>query len=87
MNHKEALEEVKDQLINAGDYEDMYWDCVPTAILEALEKQIPKKINSDDGFGGRCPLCGCYNVKSIFSIKGHKYCSECGQKLDWEAKE
>ena len=32
----------------------------------------PKKINSDNGFGGRCPVCGYYIVKSIFSSKGHK---------------
>lgn len=51
MNYKETLEEVKDQLINAGDYDDVYWDCVPTVILsvcaEALilvkEKELLKK--------------------------------------------
>lgn len=57
------------------------------ACKEALEKQIPKKINSDNGFGGRCPVCGYYIVKSIFSSKGHEYCPECGQKLDWEVEE
>ena len=59
----------------------------PEELQEALEKQTPKKINSDNGFGGRCPVCGYYIVKSIFSSKGHKYCPECGQKLDWEVNE
>lgn len=83
MSNEEALKEIEKQIADAGYVYDDFLDICK----EALEKQIPKKINSDDGFGGRCPLCGCYNVKSIFSIKGHKYCSECGQKLDWEVKE
>jgi len=90
MNYKEALTEIKFQLEDVGYYDVVYWDSIPTAILkvcvEALEKQIPKKINNDDGFGGRCPVCGYYIVKSIFSSKGHKYCSECGQAIDWEVK-
>lgn len=59
MNHKEALKEIKYQLKDVGDYDDVYWDCVPTAILkicvealaailkictEALKKQIPKQV-------------------------------------------
>ena len=62
-------------------------DKLKTETVEALEIQIPKKINSDNGFGGRCPVCGYYIVKSIFSSKGHKYCSECGQAIDWEVSE
>lgn len=83
MSNEEALKEIEKQIADAGYvYDDFLGIC-----KESLEKQIPKKINSDDGFGGRCPVCGCYNIKSTFSIKGHKYCSECGQKLDWEVKE
>jgi len=82
MNYKEALKEIKKQIADAGYLYDDFLD----ACKEALEKQIPKKINSDNGFGGRCPVCGYYIVKSIFSSKGHKYCSECGQAIDWEVK-
>ena len=91
MNHKETLEEVKDQLINAGDYEDRYLDCGPTAILEALEKQIPKqvkKIRHETILGYavtvHCPFCG----GSVWqNADESKYCFRCGQKLDWEVKE
>ena len=82
MNYEEALKEIKKQIADAGYLYDDFLD----ACKEALEKQIPKKINSDNGFGGRCPVCGYYIVKSIFSSKGHKYCSECGQAIDWEVK-
>ena len=82
MNYEEALKEIKKQIADAGYVYDDFLD----ACKEALEKQIPKKINSDNGFGGRCPVCGYYIVKSIFSSKGHKYCSECGQAIDWEVK-
>ena len=83
MNYKEALKEIKKQIAETGYVYNDFLD----ACKEALEKQIPKKINSDNGFGGRCPVCGYYIVKSIFSSKGHEYCPECGQKLDWEVKE
>lgn len=47
----------------------------------ALEKQIPKKIQLDNDNGvyekEYCPLCN----KRLFS--GEKYCSRCGQALDW----
>jgi len=83
MNYEEALKEIEKQIADVGYVYDDFLDICK----EALEKQIPKKINSDNGFGGRCPICGYYIVKSIFSSKGHKYCPECGQKLDWEVKE
>lgn len=54
-----------------------------TEIVEAIEKQIPKKIKKTDGFGGRCPVCGYYIAKIIYSSKGYKYCPECGQAIDW----
>lgn len=51
-------------------------------IIEALEKQIPKKpiehIVNKVGFPYyECPICGECDVY------GQKYCDECGQKLDW----
>ena len=48
--------------------------------VEALEKQMPKKIVVDSGFEGLryCPFC---NVR--FIGWGMKYCGECGQALDW----
>lgn len=55
------------------------------AIL-ALEKQIPKKVNiSLKGTTGWNTKCHCPNCRSFIS-KG-KYCSECGQALDWGDRE
>lgn len=61
-----------------------YAVAIETAI-QALEKQIPKKVlnlmlNDGDGhlikaFKGICPYCQC--------IVTNEYCSRCGQALDW----
>ena len=52
--------------------------------LQALEKQIPKKmvIKNDNGRPSRaCGGCGC------FVLPASRFCSKCGQKLDWSDKE
>ena len=52
-------------------------------VMEALEKQIPKKpIDKTleyDGYYGRCP--GCNRV--IYDYKDRNRCYNCGQALDW----
>ncbi len=63
--------------------------------VKALEKQIPRKVNNlskiylDFGVGkkikvsayGNCPNCN-YNIDIV-----SKYCTRCGQKLDWREEE
>ena len=46
------------------------------AVIEALEKQIPKKTVKPESpyFKFACPACGNY------PLSGH-YCSECGQAV------
>lgn len=53
---------------------------------QALEKQMPIKaiitghnnaVNTDVG---RCPICN----GALLRACDHKYCPDCGQKLDWE---
>jgi hypothetical protein len=48
-------------------------------IVDALEKQIPKKpknIGKHKGIGACC-MCGC-------GVEKHEnYCLRCGQRLDW----
>ena len=50
-----------------------------TAILDALNKQTPKKPTdiSKSELYGRCAVCG-----QIVHI-GNRYCDQCGQALDW----
>lgn len=49
------------------------------AILEALQKQIPKKPVelAKSKLHGRCAVCG----NSV--LVGTRYCDNCGQALDW----
>lgn len=52
-------------------------------VVEALEKQIPKRPNIHEGFMtvARCPVCN-----EITAFK-NEYCSGCGQKLDWSKRD
>lgn len=54
--------------------------------IEALEKQIPKKvIFEDDGNLLLCPNCGLDLMGSITEPDHDPYyCFECGQALLWE---
>lgn len=54
--------------------------------IEALEKQIPKQVQSmevrdEEYFDGYCPNCEKYLVSKS------THCSGCGQKLNWEVEE
>lgn len=59
-----------------------YAIAIATAI-EALEKQIPKKpisLGEDiDRDVGQCPNC----KEIIDTYEDYKYCSDCGQAIDW----
>lgn len=48
-------------------------------VIEALEKQAPKKAEKSlfPGISGKCPECNTAYREQV------KYCSTCGQKLDW----
>ena len=47
--------------------------------INALEKQIPKKIAKYDV----CPVCN-NNQSTTWYYVGSSYCEICGQKLDWD---
>ncbi|WP_283682712.1 hypothetical protein [Parablautia sp. Marseille-Q6255] len=47
-------------------------------IIEALEKQLPKKPRTSKAYYG-CP--DCTTIRSL--RQKHNYCQDCGQKLDW----
>ena len=70
------------------------------AVIEALEKQIPKTPNktTDTAWGipcrqAVCPECDCYLGQVYFLCDGKKkivYCENCGQAVDfseWEEGE
>lgn len=63
-----------------------YAVAIDTAI-EALEKQIPKKpisLGEDiDRDVGQCPNC----KEIIDTYEDYKYCSDCGQAIDWRDEE
>ncbi len=55
-------------------------------VLACIEKQIPKKVNiSLKGTTGWNTKCHCANCRAF--ISNGKYCSECGQALDWSDTE
>lgn len=54
--------------------------------IQALEKQIPKKVkNSGERipFEWYCPTCGELLCDDGYKDTDIKYCDRCGQKLDW----
>lgn len=89
MTNKEALEFAKKECkaykrkVNGGfgyyqrvvDYYDI--------VIEALEKQIPKKPYRHDADYYVCPNCDCQVVWQWFE----GYCEHCGQALDWSEEE
>lgn len=52
------------------------------AILEAIEKQIPKKPEKMDYLSFTCPNCHCSDVCRLDYCQ--EYCKECGQKIKLE---
>lgn len=84
MTNEEAIKELKEDralyesdIVEAGDGtpEGQLMLAIDMAI-EALEKQIPKKLK-DDGWL-YCPICGRDVLLDRFN-----YCPDCGQDLDW----
>lgn len=86
MTNEEARKTLKEIKPIPNDGFKIIADAYDMAI-EALEKQIPKKPN--DKFNvpyaiiayGICPSCGL-DVNSDM-----KFCSECGQAIDWSVSE
>ena len=59
-----------------ADEQEEYTIKAYSVALNALEKQIPKKLK-DDGWL-YCPICGRDVLMDRFD-----YCPDCGQALDW----
>lgn len=58
--------------------------------IQALEKQIPKKVVKDGKLSYKCPCCGeSAKTETGDSFIDYRldYCDGCGQKLDWSDEE
>lgn len=63
-----------------------------TLLFSVNKKQIPKKPIIDTNYsGGRYTVGICPNCKKLIGLlhfaKVFKYCSECGQAIDWSDEE
>lgn len=73
-------------------YDPCSYGAVKIAIdkaLEALQKQIPKKVVEYGKYGFKCPCCnedlGLEKEEIlIYDMIPPKHCDNCGQMLDWE---
>ena len=97
MTNEEAIKELKEDrslyesdIVDAGDgTPDGQLMLALDMAVEALEKQIPKKCETREGrMVYRCPSCGKWFVGSvdymIYFDLGPRFCSICGQALDWD---
>ena len=96
---REAIERVKnfpewnrdDLWLGMEDMEEL-----TETILEALEKQLPKKPKENGIYSGTfkktkaytCPTCcNCCLEKMMNERQDTDFCWNCGQKLDWSETE
>ena len=82
MTESEAIKEFQDNI--DLPYGVTVSDEASRMAINALEKQIAKKIviKNDNGRTRRaCGRCGC------FILPASRFCSKCGQKLDWSDEE
>ena len=87
MTYKEALNEIK-EIKKRNSWMFDYADNIALYLAQkALEKKIPKK--PKDVFDGNfflfssCPCCFTrLTIDYSFDVK-MKYCSTCGQRLEW----
>ena len=85
MTNEEAINELRYQEKLRGKGIPYQVDnLVIATAISALEKQIPKKVNiSLKGTTGWNTKCHCPNCHSM--VSHGKYCSNCGQALDFNS--
>lgn len=91
MEEKKVREAIKYFKIMLLDMEGMGFKYIPKyyeTAIEALEKQLPMKVEYEGGFSNngftryrmaKCPDCDRWHSSRDEII----YCSKCGQRLDW----
>lgn len=94
MTESEAIKELHEIRPRGGIIPQKRAEAIYVAI-NALEKQIPKKLEYEaDGYAdgelvydyAKCPICG-HDFEYGINDWGCEYCSDCGQKLDWSDEE
>lgn len=81
MTNEEAINTIKTAIAEVEWYYPMDYAIAFEIAISALEKQIPKKPDLDGGV--YCPCC-------LHEFKVHyatRYCTNCGQSLDWSDQE
>jgi len=89
MTYEEALSEVSKKVYrNTDDFEMRVSKETYKRIVEALEKQIPKKpfkeVIAKKNTRMVCPVCF---VNLHYLVERQNYCPDCGQALDWGGTE
>lgn len=96
MTENEAIEELKYDCNELGKAIpcDTSWGCsfenAYGMAIQALEKQIPKKVVRDGKWIYKCPRCGACaetDCGDVFYDYRLDYCNGCGQRLDWSDEE
>jgi hypothetical protein len=90
MNSEELVQELNKRNITLktiDEYIKFEDECVEKgftfrSLINAREKQIPKKLHIYANGTGHCPNCDYDNT-----ALGFKVCVECGQVLLWEGEE
>lgn len=90
MTYEEVLQYAKGGLeVYQRDYPELITQIeFQKLVIEALEKQVPKKpiVFVSDRYdypeeAYRCSICNSDNGEYLY--KGQRYCDECGNAVDW----
>ena len=90
MTPKEAIETIKIAIAEVEWNYPINYAAAFEVAIEALEKQIPKKVTHEATLLRSCTCPNCKNVVDKFTEFGdstvritYDYCQICGQALDW----
>ena len=89
MTASEAIKELHEIRPRGGIIPQKRAEAIDVAI-NALEKQIPKKVVNEGKWVYKCPCCGgCAETDCGDAFYDYQldYCNGCGQKLDWSDEE
>lgn len=82
MDIEKAIEILKAHEKNEFTGADAFVEAYDIAI-QALEKQVGKKPDTETIDHFQCPDCGNITIPPCEGNVGLKYCGYCGQKISW----